>query len=188
MSFRFRFETALEEVPIHFDLVWNDEGKLLRVQFCEEPYEPLSDDLPYGVAAVLRELKCFLKHGEPLLPFHWQIADTSQLTEFSLKVYETVLKIPHGETRTYSWVAQRMGKPLAARAVGQALRRNPFLIFVPCHRVVADKSIGGFMGSSVPTDFELRFKNWLLDVEGSFINPAFAFMTRKNVLQSVPIH
>jgi O-6-methylguanine DNA methyltransferase len=183
MSFRFRFETLLEEVPIHFDLIWNDQGKLLRIQFCEEPYEPLSEDLPYGIAALVRELKCFLKQGEPLLPFHWSMADATQLTEFSLKVYEAVLKIPHGETRTYSWVAQKMGKPLAARAVGQALRRNPFMILVPCHRVVSDKSIGGFMGCTEPTDFELRFKNWLLEIERSFINPSFSFMPRSCSLQ-----
>jgi len=66
------------------------------------------------------------------------------VTEFENKVYEVVKKIPKGEVRTYGWVAKQIGQPKAARAVGNALNKNPFAPKVPCHRVVAKNSLGGF--------------------------------------------
>ena len=61
------------------------------------------------------------------------------------KVYQAVLRIPLGQTRTYKWVAQQIGKPKAVRAVGQALKKNPWTIFIPCHRVVASSGkLGGY--------------------------------------------
>lgn len=65
--------------------------------------------------------------------------------EFNRKVYEVALSIPHGETLTYGEVAQRIGEPGAARAVGVALGQNPWPIIVPCHRVLAaGGKTGGF--------------------------------------------
>jgi O-6-methylguanine DNA methyltransferase len=67
------------------------------------------------------------------------------MTPFQKKVYKAVLEIPLGEVRTYAWVAKRIGKPKSARAVGQALKRNPWTVVIPCHRVVAsNSSIGGY--------------------------------------------
>lgn len=67
------------------------------------------------------------------------------LTLFQKKVYTVVKQIPRGEVRTYAWVARRIKRPGAARAVGTALKRNPFTIIVPCHRVVrSDGAIGGY--------------------------------------------
>lgn len=67
------------------------------------------------------------------------------MTAFERKVYMAVLRIPAGETRSYGWVAARIGKPRASRAVGNALNKNPFIGMVPCHRVIrSDGSIGGF--------------------------------------------
>lgn len=64
---------------------------------------------------------------------------------FFQKVWKECLKIPEGETRTYSWLAAKIGHPGAARAVGQALAKNPFAPYVPCHRVVrADGGMGGY--------------------------------------------
>ncbi len=63
----------------------------------------------------------------------WQ----TQVTPFQRKVYEAILKIPKGQTRSYGWVARAIGKPNAARAVGQALKRNRWAPQIPCHRVVA---------------------------------------------------
>jgi methylated-DNA-[protein]-cysteine S-methyltransferase len=68
----------------------------------------------------------------------------NKLSEFSRKVYEVTKTIPKGEVRTYGWVAARVGQPGAARAVGNALNKNPFLGIVPCHRVVAANGLGGF--------------------------------------------
>ncbi|MDP3723095.1 MAG: MGMT family protein [Candidatus Omnitrophota bacterium] len=71
----------------------------------------------------------------------------NRLTDFQRRVYRTVCRIPAGQTRSYRWVAERLGRPAAARAVGQALHRNPFAPLVPCHRVIrSDGSLGGFAG------------------------------------------
>ena len=67
------------------------------------------------------------------------------MTPFAKKVYNVVLGIPLGEVRTYKWVAARAGRPAAYRAVGQALKRNPWPIIIPCHRVVrSNKELGGY--------------------------------------------
>jgi len=68
-----------------------------------------------------------------------------ELTLFEKKVYTVVKKIPLGEARAYAWVAKMAGRPAAARAVGNALNKNPFPVIVPCHRVVhSDGSIGEY--------------------------------------------
>ncbi|OVE77092.1 6-O-methylguanine DNA methyltransferase [bacterium F11] len=67
---------------------------------------------------------------------------------FSQKVWRTCAQIPKGETRTYQWIARKIGKPEAARAVGYALKMNPFAPAVPCHRIIrSDGSMGGYSGS-----------------------------------------
>ena len=87
--------------------------------------------------------------------------DLSRGTVFQRKVWETARLIPYGETRSYGWVAERAGRPRAARAVGQAMGRNPLAIIVPCHRVVASGGkLGGFGGG-------LELKKRLLRLENS---------------------
>jgi O-6-methylguanine DNA methyltransferase len=81
-------------------------------------------------------------------------------TKFQVKVWKAVRKIPYGETRTYKQVAADIGKPRAYRAVGNALRKNPVILFVPCHRVIrSDRSLGGF-------GYGLEVKGRLLELEG----------------------
>lgn len=66
-------------------------------------------------------------------------------TEFEKKIWLALKEIPYGETRTYKWLAEKIGKPTAFRAVGQALGRNPLPIILPCHRIIeSDGSIGGY--------------------------------------------
>jgi AraC family transcriptional regulator of adaptative response/methylated-DNA-[protein]-cysteine methyltransferase len=66
-------------------------------------------------------------------------------TNFQLKVWSELEKIPKGETITYAELAIRIGKPKAARAVGNAVGANPIAYLVPCHRVVrTDKTLGGY--------------------------------------------
>jgi len=68
-----------------------------------------------------------------------------RLTPFAQAVYRAIRRIPTGQVRSYEWVARRIGRPLAARAVGNALRRNPFAPRIPCHRVVrSDGQLGGY--------------------------------------------
>ena len=72
---------------------------------------------------------------------------TRKLTKFQWKVLDVTAKIPLGETRSYKWVAKMAGSPKAFRAVGQALRWNPYPVIIPCHRVIKeDGSLGGYAG------------------------------------------
>ncbi len=87
--------------------------------------------------------------------------DLSGHTPFRRQVWEVTQRIPYGETRSYAWVARQLGKPRAARAVGQALGANPVPMLVPCHRVVgSDGSLGGYTGGP-------GWKERLLRLEGT---------------------
>ena len=87
--------------------------------------------------------------------------DLSGTTRFQQDVWRMTRNIPRGETRSYGWVASQLGMPKAARAVGQALGRNPVPIVVPCHRVVGgDGRLVGFGGG-------LKVKKFLLQLEQS---------------------
>jgi len=67
------------------------------------------------------------------------------MTSFEKKVYKVVLSIPLGKVRSYKWVAEKAGFPNAQRAVGHILKKNPFPLIIPCHRVVRnDTSPGGY--------------------------------------------
>ncbi len=71
----------------------------------------------------------------------------AKLTPFQWRVLKAVAEIPLGETRTYAWVARAAGHPGAARAVGGALKRNPYPLIIPCHRVVrGGGQLGGYSG------------------------------------------
>jgi O-6-methylguanine DNA methyltransferase len=79
---------------------------------------------------------------------------------FTRRVYQVVQAIPRGETRSYAEVARAAGSPGGARAVGNAMRRNPICLFIPCHRVVASGGLGGFSSPG-----GLSQKRALLDLE-----------------------
>ena len=83
-------------------------------------------------------------------------------TPFQRKVWQALRRIPPGVTRTYGELAHQLGT--APRAVGGACRRNPVLLFVPCHRVVAAAGAGGFAGETAGRWMEI--KRWLLAREG----------------------
>ena len=69
----------------------------------------------------------------------------SGLPEFTRQVLQATRRIPYGKLRTYGEIAREIGRPKAARAVGQALKRNPIPLLIPCHRVVGAKgNLGGF--------------------------------------------
>ena len=74
------------------------------------------------------------------------VLNSTKITEFQRRVYIELINVPRGATITYGELARRIGCR-SAQAVGQALRRNPFAPYVPCHRVIASNgSIGGFHG------------------------------------------
>jgi len=77
-------------------------------------------------------------------------------TPFQQAVWRACMSIPEGQTRSYKWIAERIGKPGAVRAVGSALGKNPFAPMVPCHRVIkSDGTLGGF---SAPGGLKAKLK------------------------------
>jgi methylated-DNA-[protein]-cysteine S-methyltransferase len=89
-------------------------------------------------------------------------------TEFQRRVWQALCLIPAGETRSYGQVAAEMGIPKSPRPVGQANRRNPIPIVIPCHRVLAaNGALGGYMGRWGGEGDSAAIKRWLLRHEGA---------------------
>ena len=83
-------------------------------------------------------------------------------TKFQLKVWNYLKKIPRGKVKTYTEVAKSIGKPLAVRAVANAIGKNPLAPQIPCHRVIrSDGSLGGYSGKG-----GIKTKRLLLKKEG----------------------
>lgn len=107
----------------------------------------------------LQEKLCRFFDGQPVA--FDEPLDMSGATDFQRRVWEVVRRIPRGQTMTYGQVARRAGSPRAARAVGQAMARNPWPVIVPCHRVVGHGGrLTGFGGG-------LTMKRRLLEMEGA---------------------
>jgi methylated-DNA-[protein]-cysteine S-methyltransferase len=103
--------------------------------------------------------------GEPIQLKVTQF-DFSDLTENQVRILQTVRSIPRGDTLTYGQVAEKSGIPNAARFVGTVMATNRFAPIIPCHRVVAANSLGGYSGGK---KYGVSFKRRLLLKEGAKI-------------------
>jgi len=100
-----------------------------------------SSDSPL-LRQVRETVGAYLSYRAPLPRFP---LDLSRGTLFQQEVWRALVDIPFGETRSYREVAESIGRPRAARAVGQACGKNPIAIVVPCHRVITGKgALGGY--------------------------------------------
>lgn len=108
---------------------------------------------------LLGPLKAYLAGQAPA--FDWTVNwDKLPGTTFQKKVWRVLCQIPPGQVVSYKEVAQSVGSPQAARAVGRACGQNPILLVIPCHRVVAQGHWGGYSGGG------LEIKKSLLRTEG----------------------
>ena len=131
---------------------WTDR-KVSRIYFSQQrPAE--SSELAGRIAA-------YLERGGPCPT---EELDLSACTPFQKRVYAVVREIGRGDTRTYGEVAARAGCPKGARAVGRAMAANPFVVLVPCHRVVARKGLGGFSWG-----LETKEKMQRLETDGAVV-------------------
>jgi AraC family transcriptional regulator of adaptative response/methylated-DNA-[protein]-cysteine methyltransferase len=112
--------------------------------------EDLRDEFPEARAigrddaALGRYVEELLRRIDGAAP-HRDIPLDIQATAFQRRVYEELLRIPTGETRSYREVAEAIGQPMAARAVGSACANNPVALAIPCHRVLRnDGNLGGY--------------------------------------------
>lgn len=136
------------------------DGDGLRALSFNKPEKPLSSDKAAGAdwcKETRRQLKEYFagERRQFLLPL------CVKLTPFQKEVYTALNGVPYGKTITYGELARSMGRPRAARAVGQALRCNPVLLVIPCHRVLG--ADGGLTGYAGPANTSI--KSWLLDLE-----------------------
>lgn len=134
-SFYDTFETPIGTLYLLFT------GKLLRGISFKKPQELIRKaKVP---PLIKKELKEYFEDGRE--EFTQKIVFTKG-TEFERKVWLTLKEVPYAEVRTYKWLAERIGRPNASRAVGKALSRNPIPILLPCHRIIrSNGSIGGYL-------------------------------------------
>ncbi len=126
------------------------------LQRLQEQYGPGEAD-DGRLAGLKARLRAYFR-GESV-SFDDRPLDVRGATEFQRRVWEATRAIPRGETRTYGQLARDVGSPGAARAVGQAMARNPWPIIVPCHRVIGSSGqLTGFGGG-------LKMKHRLLEME-----------------------
>lgn len=145
----------------HAAVVWSQEGlrallfpresrASLKVELSKKyPFALSKEVVPRWVLSVIKELKKLLEGHEHFdLEAQNILLDLRTTPEFHQKVYREALKIKRGQTISYGELAQRAGSPRAARAVGQAMARNPLPLIIPCHRVLA--SNGKLTGFTAP--------------------------------------
>jgi methylated-DNA-[protein]-cysteine S-methyltransferase len=115
---------------------------------------------PPEVAELLDKVRAFFRGEEISTAYAIALIKGLSATPFERAVLAEVARIPRGETRSYGEIADLVGFPRAARAVGNVMHSNPFPIVIPCHRVIrGDGSIGGYGGGE-------DTKAWLLRFEG----------------------
>ena len=128
-----------------------------------------TDDFPFGEPSPIQMQYPVLTYAQELLDryFAGEPLDVSAIpirvdwgTDFQNRVWETIRQIPYGEVRSYKWIAEKVGRPKAVRAVGSAVGANAAIILNPCHRVIrSNGALGGYGGG-------LERKRRLLALEG----------------------
>lgn len=133
-----------------------DQGKLHQIHLIDtnDSYRSLNRSNPWT--------KLIQHYFQNPFQTAWPYPKLDGGTDFQRKVWRVLFEIPCGEVRTYGQIAQALGS--SPRAVGGACKRNPCPIVIPCHRVVAQKGLGGFFGQTHGEKYSI--KAWLLKHEG----------------------
>ncbi|PHK49180.1 methylated-DNA--[protein]-cysteine S-methyltransferase [Staphylococcus edaphicus] len=104
----------------------------------------------------INSIKAYLNHGQVCQNIELDLGDA---TDFQKRVWRTLLTVPYGNTATYTEIAQHINQPTAVRAVANAIGKNPFLIVVPCHKIIGKNGdLRGFRAG-------LTLKQHLLNLE-----------------------
>jgi len=152
------FETAIGSCAISW------EGKTITSFKIGVSKSHKSDVVPGWLQRIVRKVQ---KHLSGVAQdFSNSPLNLERIPEFHRAVYDALNKIPAGKTVSYAELAKRAGSPRAARAVGQAMAKNPFPILIPCHRVVAANGrIGNYSGGRGTAT-----KQQLLSIEASSLS------------------
>ncbi|WP_456400403.1 methylated-DNA--[protein]-cysteine S-methyltransferase [Mesoaciditoga sp.] len=148
------------ESPLGMMKICEENDKICEIRFVDER-NMIFEDVNGGnsrtptIEKAARELKEYFYAGRTTFDFSISLCGS----DFEKKVWSAALSIPFGRVKTYSDLAEFIGRPLAYRAVANALGKNKLVLVVPCHRVVSKSGIGGFRAG-------LWRKEWLLKHEG----------------------
>ena len=152
MIYRYSYETVLGSVTLV-----EEDGALLAIS-THHVYEGICQETTL-IKEAHQQLSEYLKGERKSFDLPLRMKGT----DFQQRVWNALLKIPYGETRSYKQIAEAIGNPKAVRAVGMANNRNPLLIVVPCHRVIgADGKLVGYGAGIEKKEFLLRLEKSLL--------------------------
>ncbi len=141
--------------PIGILSITATERGIRSVDFTDDKV-PVDKNVSQAMQACIKQLDAYFSDKQK--SFH-SLPLALSGTEFQLKVWEAAMNIPYGQKITYSQLAEEIAYPRAARAVGNALNRNPLIVIVPCHRIVpASGTSGNYRGGAWR-------KQWLLKHE-----------------------
>ena len=129
------------------------EDEILSLNFAEESMNNF--EIPPCLKECVKQLDEYFRENRE----EFSVNLLLQGTDFQKKVWRELIKIPFGETTSYMDIAVSIGNKKAARAVGNAAKKNKIAIIIPCHRVIGgDGSLGGYAGG-------IWRKKWLLEYE-----------------------
>jgi len=142
------------KTPIGIAEITGDKDGVSQIKFIDEN-SPLNENIPRELTKVVEQLKAYFQGN--LTEFDFPI--NPQGTDFQKRVWENLLKIPFGQTKSYLELSRMVGDVKAIRAVASANGKNPLWIIIPCHRVIgSDGSLTGYAGG-------VWRKKWLLEYE-----------------------
>jgi methylated-DNA-[protein]-cysteine S-methyltransferase len=132
--------------------IFDEDGFLIKIVLLSKDYKSAKNH-PF-----FKELDLYFEGDRKFFKQRFKIVGG---TDFERNVWNALKYIPYGEVRTYKWIAEKIGKQNSSRAVGQALKKNPLPIIIPCHRVICSNGfIGGFL-------WGIEIKRFLLEHEKS---------------------
>ena len=149
MIYRYSYETVLGSVTLV-----EEDGALLAIS-THHVYDGICQETTL-IKEAHQQLSEYLKGERKSFDLPLRMKGT----DFQQRVWNALLDIPYGETRSYKQIAEAIGNPKAVRAVGMANNRNPLLIVVPCHRVIgADGKLVGYGAGIEKKEFLLRLES-----------------------------
>jgi methylated-DNA-[protein]-cysteine S-methyltransferase len=151
------YQASIKTPFAHLGLCFRG-NQLTAIDFIESDKEIKPCDKT--AANVCSQIRRYIE--SPRMDKAFEIMCSIQGTPFQKKVWNELKKIPSGEVVTYGQLAKKLGT--SARAVGNACRKNPIPLVIPCHRVVSSNGIGGYAGDT--QGGLLQVKSWLLKHEG----------------------
>lgn len=139
-------------------LFFDDNFNLIKIRKSDDREFSEGEEYPEPIKILLEFIDAYFS-GKPLgINYPLKL---DNISEFDKKVLNLISSIPFGQTVSYKWVAEKL--KTSPRAVGQALKRNPFPLLIPCHRIIkSDGNLGGY-------SLGLDVKKWLLEHEKSIL-------------------